>query len=256
MQIGLVADVHYADKEPAGERHYRDSLARLSSAIAHFNESKVDFVVELGDFIDAAPSANEELDYLRRIESVYAQARCPRFHVLGNHCVSTLTKRQFLAECGPPGPACSFDFGGFHFVILDACFRENGEPYGNGNSVWTDSNIPPGELAWLTTELTETHHPTVVFVHQRLDVDDHYGVRQRIEVRRRLEASGKVRAVFQGHNHKNDFTTINGIRYCTLPAMVEGDGNAYALLTLGASGAMRIDGCGRQESRDFVPLST
>jgi len=37
LRIGLVADIHYADKDSAGNRHYRDSLARLSAAVAHFN---------------------------------------------------------------------------------------------------------------------------------------------------------------------------------------------------------------------------
>jgi hypothetical protein len=254
LRIGLVTDVHYADKEPAGKRQYRASLARLTSAIAHFNEQKADFVVELGDFIDAAPSADQELAWLEQIESVYAQARCPRHHVLGNHCVQTLTKEQFLSQCGASRSYYSFDLGGFHFVILDACFRQDGQPYGNKNSEWTDSNIPPKELEWLGADLKTTRRPTVVFVHQRLDVDNHYGIKQRVEVRKRLEASGRVLAVFQGHNHLNDLKEINGIRYCTLDAMVEGEDNAYGLLTLHENGSMRLDGYGRQASVDFAPM--
>ncbi|HOW69983.1 MAG TPA: metallophosphoesterase [Phycisphaerae bacterium] len=248
LRIGLVTDVHYADKEAAGTRRYRDSLARLSSAVAHFNELKADCVVEMGDFIDAASSADRELSWLERIESVYAQVRCPRHHVLGNHCVQTLTKEQFLAQCGASRSYYSFDLGGFHFVVLDPCFRHDGQPYGNKNSEWTDSNIPPTELEWLEADLTATRRPTVVFVHQRLDVDNHYGVKQRVEVRKSLEASGKVLTVFQGHNHLNDLREINGIRYCTLAAMVEGEDNAYGLLTLHENGAIRLDGYGRQES--------
>lgn len=254
LRIGLVTDVHYADKESAGNRQYRASLERLSSAIAHFNQSKTDLVVELGDFIDAAPSADQELVWLEQIESVYAQAQCPRHHVLGNHCVQTLTKEQFLSKCGASRSYYSLDVGGFHFVVLDACFRQDGQPYGNKNSEWTDANIPPKELEWLEADLNATRHPTVAFVHQRLDVDNHYGVKQRVEVRKRLEASGKVLAVFQGHNHLNDLKEINGIRYCTLPAMVEGDDNAYGLLTLREDGSAHLDGYDRQESIDLTPL--
>jgi hypothetical protein len=254
LRIGLVTDVHYADKESAGDRQYRASLARLSSAVAHFNELKADFVVELGDFIDTAASADQELSWLERIESVYAQVHCPRHHVLGNHCVQTLTKEQFLSKCGVSRSYYSFDLGGFHFVILDACFRQDGQPYGNKNSEWTDANIPPKELEWLEADLKATRRPTVVFVHQRLDVDNHYGVKQRVEVRQRLEASGRVLAVFQGHNHLNDLKEINGIRYCTLTAMVEGEGNAYGLLTLRENGRVHLDGYGRQESIDLAPL--
>lgn len=249
MRIGLVADVHYADKESHGTRRYRDSAAKLSSAIAHFNELRTDFVVELGDFIDAGKSADEELSYLQRIEAIYAQAHCWRHHVLGNHCVYGLTKEQFLSQCGAMRSYYSFDVRGFHFMVLDACFRKDGQPYGNRNSEWTDANIPRTELEWLEADLAATRRPTVVFVHQRLDVDNHYGVKQRAEVRKQLEASGQVLAVFQGHHHLNDLKEINGIHYCTLAAMVEGESNAYGLMTLYENGAVRLDGYGRQESK-------
>ncbi|HOB76226.1 MAG TPA: metallophosphoesterase [Phycisphaerae bacterium] len=251
LRIGIVTDVHYADKDTLRERHYRASLTKLAEAMAHFNELKADFVIELGDFIDAAASPEEELGWLKRIDSVFAQARCPRHYVLGNHCVQTLTKEQFLSQCGRDRSYYSFEVGGFHFVVLDGCFRQDGQPYGNRNSEWTDSNIPPAELDWLEADLAQTRRPVVVFVHQRLDVDNHYAVRQQAEVRRRLEASGKVLAVLQGHYHAGDFREINGIRYCTLKAMVESKRNAYALLTLQPEGAIRMDGYGRQESRDL-----
>lgn len=253
LRIGLVTDVHYADKETWKTRHYRASLARLSAAVTHFNEAKADCVIELGDFIDQADSAERELLWLDQIESIYAQARCPRHHVLGNHCVHTLTKEQFLSRCGEKRSYDSFDLGGFHFVILDACFRKDGQPYGNKNSHWTDANIPPAELEWLEADLKRTRRPVVVFIHQRLDVDDSHGVKQQAEVRRQLESSGRVLAVFQGHSHANALSQINGIPYCTLAAMVEGDANAYGLLTLDENGTMHLEGSGRQESRSFAP---
>src|SRR5262245_48118577 len=35
--------------------------------------------------------------------------------------------------------------GGVHFVVLDACFRDDGKPYERKNSKWTDSNIPAAQ---------------------------------------------------------------------------------------------------------------
>jgi len=61
---------------------------------------------------------------------------------LANHCVDTLTKEQFLGTCGASRSYYSLDVGGFHFVILDACFRHDGQPYGNKNSNWTDATSP------------------------------------------------------------------------------------------------------------------
>lgn len=248
LRIGLVTDIHYADKESRGTRHYRASLRKLTEAVGHFNETKADFVVELGDLIDAAESVEQELGWLDRIESVYAQLCCPRYRVLGNHCVQTLTKARFLTRCGMDRSFHAFDTGGFHFVVLDACFRRDGISYDAGNFDWKDANVPPEEIAWLRADLEAATRPAIVFVHQRLDVDDAHGVGNRAEVRELLERSGRVLAVFQGHNHVNDLRTIDGISYFSLAAMVEEDTNAYALLKLHPNGAMRIDGYGRQRT--------
>lgn len=255
VRVGLLTDVHYADKETHGTRHYRDSLTKISSAVDRLNEAKPDLAIELGDFIDSADSVDREIGHLKRIESLFARVRCPRHHVLGNHCVHTLTKAQFLAEVGMIHSYYSFDVGGFHFVVLDACFRHDGEPYGLRNFEWTDANIPPAELDWLASDLQSTRNPTVVFVHQRLDVANHYGIRNQVEVREHLEASGRVLAVLQGHNHLNDLRELRGIHYVTLAAMVEGpvsEGNAYGLMELLANGSIRIDGFGHQEDRQFA----
>src|SRR5690606_9525269 len=55
LRVGLMTDIHYADRQPAGSRYYRQSLSKLREAVAKFNEEKVPLAFELGDFIDAAP---------------------------------------------------------------------------------------------------------------------------------------------------------------------------------------------------------
>ena len=88
-----------------------------------------------------------------------------------------------------------------------------------------------------------------MFAHQRLDVANDYGVKNAAEVRKVLEGSGKVLAVFQGHSHKNDYKEIAGIHYCTLVAMVEGSGaenNGYSTVDLGRDGTIRVTGFRKQ----------
>lgn len=72
-------------------------------------------------------------------------------------------------------------------------------------------------------DLAGTEKPVVVFAHQRLDREpaDSHTVKQAPEVRKILEMSGKVKAVFQGHSHENDLRTVAGIPYCTLKAVGE-----------------------------------
>jgi hypothetical protein len=57
----------------------------------------------------------------------------------------------------------------------------------------------------LTADLRATDRRTIVFVHQGLDVSDDHGVKNAPEVRRVLESTGRVLAVFQGHSHENDY---------------------------------------------------
>lgn len=249
LRFGLITDLHYADKPPAGSRHYRETLSKLAEAAERFQQTKLDFLVELGDLIDAAESVEVELGYLDRIDQDFSKIAERRVYVLGNHCVDTLTKEEFLGRVGQDRSFGSFDAGGFHFVWLDSCFRSDGEPYGRKNSVWTDANVPESERDWLRDDLAATELPTIIFAHQRLDDPGPHGVRNAEQVREILEASGKVRAVFQGHSHQNDLREIGGIPYCTLVAMVEGSGldqNGYAVVELLDDGTIRVDGFRRQ----------
>jgi alkaline phosphatase len=254
VRFGLITDLHYADRPPAGSRHYRETPAKLAEAAERFRRDRPDFLVELGDFIDSAGSVADELAYLKRIDRDFAAISDRRHYVLGNHCVEMLTKEEFLGAVGRGQSFDSFDAGGVHFVVLDSCFRSDGAPYGRKNAEWTDANIPAHELDWLRADLAGNPRKTVVFAHQRLDVGRPYGVRNAPEVRRLLEASGNVLAVFQGHSHKNDYHNINGIHYVTLVAMVEGSGaesSGYATVDVDKAGSIRVHGFRKQKGYDW-----
>ncbi len=254
-RIGLVTDLHYADKPPAGSRYYRETLSKFAEAADRFQREKVDCLVELGDIIDAAESVDVETSYLERIAREFAAAHDRRYFVVGNHCVDTLTKSEFSEIVGQKQTSLSFDLGGYHWVVLDACFRGDGEPYGRKNFKWTDANVPAAELDWLENDLAGTAHKTVVFIHQRLDGEGPHSVKNAPRVRAVLEKSGKVLAVLQGHYHRNDYREVGGIHYCTLAAMVEGSGeenNAYAVLDVLRGDALRIGGFRRQKGYDWT----
>lgn len=254
LRIGLITDLHYADKPPAGSRFYRESLDKLAEAAKRFSETKLDFVVDLGDLIDAADSVEVEQGYLETVNRDFSALSKDRHYVLGNHCVDMLTKQEFLVAVEQERSWYSFDRGEFHFVVLDSCFRSDGEPYGRKNFVWTDANIPHDELEWLRKDLQETAMPVIVFAHQRLDVSTDHGVKNCVDVRSTLEANGKVLAVFQGHSHQNDLNEINGIPYCTLVAMVEGSGetnSGYSTLEIEPNGTLRLTGFRNQNNHEW-----
>ena len=254
LRLGLVTDLHYADKAPAGTRHYRETLTKLEEAARQFERDKPSFLVELGDFIDAADSVDVERSYLKTINRQFSAISKDRHYVLGNHCVDTLKKEEFLGGVAQQKSYYSFDRGGFHFVVLDSCFRSDGQPYGRKNFHWTDANIPTAEIEWLEADLKANNKPVIVFAHQRLDVSNNHGVKNNADVRKVLEASARVLAVFQGHSHRNDLKEIGGIHYCTLVAMVEGSGvenNGYSLIEIEPNGTIHLTGFRKQKSYEW-----
>jgi alkaline phosphatase len=259
LKVGLVTDVHYADADTRGTRFYRESLGKMREAVDALNQRKIDFAVELGDLIDSAQNttAAVETEFLKEIDGEFGRLQAKRHYVLGNHCVATLTKEQFLNTVEQPRSYYSFDKGGFHFVILDACFRKDGVAYSKGNFAWTDTEIPAEQREWLKADLAATKHKTIVFVHQRLDlpVGNHYAIHSSPAVRQILEESGKALAVFMGHSHKNEYAMMGSVHYVTLAAMVEGSGAAnsgYSALNVFADGALKLDGFRKHAEHPWI----
>jgi len=100
-------------------------------------------------------------------------------------------------------------------------------------------NIPDEELDWLRADLAGTDKPTIVCVHQRLDVDVDFlsgnapEIMDNKAVQKVLEDSGVVIAVFQGHDHENAYTMINGIHYIEFDQLVDaGTEPSWAYVTL------------------------
>jgi alkaline phosphatase len=204
VRVGLVTDVHFtdADRRNHCSNCYRWVLPKFADAVAHFRADRHDFVVELGDLIDGGAAKEIELANLSRISGYFSGVRAERHYVLGNHCLMSLSKREFLDATGAHDTHYSFDRGGYHFVILDANFTADGTPYADNNFVFSDANLPDRQLQWLREDLAHTSFPAVIFLHQRLDAlpINPFGVNRASHVRRLLEESGKVFAVFQGRH--------------------------------------------------------
>jgi predicted MPP superfamily phosphohydrolase len=257
-RFGIVTDCHYADAETAGTRFYRESLNKLSECVDLMNSEKVDFLIELGDFKDQnrPPIEKNTLSYLQTVEKVFSKFYGPTYHVLGNHDVDSISKRQFLnrmknTNIDSSRSYYSFDHNGMHFVVLDANFRADDADYDHGNFNWTDANIPPKELLWLRNDLASAPGPVIVFIHQLLDGEGPVYVKNAEQVRHILESSGKVLAVFQGHHHSGSYNYIAGIHYYTLKALVEGQGaenNSYAIAKVHPDSSITVTGHRKAQS--------
>ncbi|HOV78109.1 MAG TPA: metallophosphoesterase [Sedimentisphaerales bacterium] len=259
--FGIVTDCHYADANPAGTRFYRESLEKLSECVERMNAERIDFLIELGDFKDQDTPAVESrtLTYLREVEAVFRRFQGRRYHVLGNHDMDSLSKKQFLDHVENTGIEAgrsyySFDVQGLHCVVLDANYRSDGRDYDHGNFDWTDANVPVHELDWLRQDLAACEGPAVVFIHQLLDGKGAVYVKNAPEVRRVLQESDRVLAVFQGHHHEGAYSRIEGIHYYTLTGVVEGSGlenNSYAIVELKRDHDLIVTGYRKAVSRNL-----
>lgn len=258
LTIGLVADLHYAPMT-VGTRYCSESLTKLQAAVESFQERNLDFVVCLGDVIDHSETIEGELGCIREVVQALDVLAAEKHFVLGNHDVSELSKDQFLSACGSKNSYYSFDCRGVHIVILDSNFNPDGTSFAPGNLEWNDAWIGEKQICWLRDDLASAGDmPVLVFSHANLDhrvlktgaLNAHI-VKDAVKVRQVLESSGNVKGVIQGHDHGGNQSTINGIPYIGLRAMVEGSGpdqNAYAICSLMTDGEILLEGFGQQPS--------
>ena len=210
LRFGIVADVH-KDLMP-------DADERLEKFISEAQERDLDFIIQLGDFCMADP---KNKDFL----SIWERFKGPRYHVLGNHDMDRNSKQEMLEFWTMPKTYYSYDFQGFHFVVLDANFiYQEGQfiDYERSN-FYIDSNyrtyIDDTQIEWFEADIEATKLPTIVFSHQSLW---HYqwGVKNRLSLQKIMEAhKEKVICCMNGHNHLDFHHHQNGIDYIEINSM-------------------------------------
>jgi 3',5'-cyclic AMP phosphodiesterase CpdA len=225
VTIGIVTDLHFGPEARLDGKlrkltHLAGPLAR--EFVARMNELGPDFIVNLGDDIE---DESREADLARYGEclGILREARAPLVNVAGNHDTIHLNRDDLSRFWQRSGPLYySFDQGGWHFVVLHTLERKD-----------VDVSLPERQLEWLRTDVAATAAPVVVFMHHSASeqsLDDsrwwpgrsHLAlVRERAELRRIFEQSGRVRAVFNGHLHWNHLDVIRGIPYVTVQSLTE-----------------------------------
>jgi 3',5'-cyclic AMP phosphodiesterase CpdA len=233
LTFALCTDLHFGP-----EALYKGKLRKLSAhagrLLGDFVERmnrEVDpaFIVNLGDDIeDESPEA--DLARYGACMDILGRAKADLVHVAGNHDTVHLAAPALLGLWArradglpkPSGLHYAFDRAGLHFVVLHT--RE-----------LKDRNITVGEeqLRWLEADLAQTRLPTIVLMHHSA-ADQHLVgnrwfegraniclVQERKDLRRILEASDKVLAVFNGHLHWNHLDVISGIPYVTVQSLIE-----------------------------------
>ena len=262
LRVGIFADLHAHDTDSPIEglvmTRYRE---RLQACIDAMNAWPADLMIQLGDFVNGRFVIGAEFGDPARIpmiledaEAIYAQFSGPRWHVLGNHDIEDLSKEEVLERVNAEWTYGSFDAGAYHFVILDAQYTTQEDDLSHAGWV-VQGYVPSFQLDWLRTDLSETSRPTIICVHQRLDVEFDFRtggpeIANFEEARAILEKSGVVIAVFQGHDHDGAYSLIDGIHYVTFRALIdrkEPTPPSWAMVTLDpVSRTIDIKGEGEQ----------
>lgn len=226
MRFALISDVHLGPPARFGGKLRKlsgDAPALVRAFVERMNTLDApDLVVNLGDVIE---DESRELDRARYGEFValLSGLHAPVLHVAGNHDRVGLTDDDLRALWRHGGPLhYSREVGGVHFCVLATEETKD-----------VAVRLPAEQLAWLERDLSAARAPAVVLMHhpaseQRLEGNRWFEraphicrVAERRELRRVIEASGKVLAVFNGHAHWNHLDVIAGIPYVTLQSLVE-----------------------------------
>ena len=245
LRIGLVTDIHHGPDVDV--RVGSAAPALLTTFTRRMREDfHPDLIVDMGDRInDIDPDADKAR--LAEVRQMLEAASVPILYAWGNHDLINVPVAEGRGILGKRGDFETRDVGGYHLVVLnsqDPTIEQIG------------GTLSDSQLDWLEQDLKDGASPTLVFCHHPLDEQDpsrhwyfthhhnHALCRNRARARAVLAASGRVKAVFNGHMHLNTVEVIDGIPYVTLMSLVDsgittGPSGCYAEIT--ASDAAGIE---------------
>jgi 3',5'-cyclic AMP phosphodiesterase CpdA len=226
MRFALISDVHFGPLA-----YHEGKLRKMTHQAGALTRRFVDrmngieqpeLVINLGDVIEDKSRA-EDLENYGRFIDIMRELEAEVIHVAGNHDTVHLTEddlRRFWRSTDPL--FYSRDFGGIHWVVLRTVEIKD-----------TAIHLPEEQLVWLEAHLKDAPFPTIVLMHHPasdmvlegsrwFETQPHIcRVAERKRLRKILEQSGKVIAVFNGHVHWNHFDSISSIPYITLQSLTE-----------------------------------
>jgi hypothetical protein len=242
VSFGFITDTHHdPNKATSLGKYYQDAVNKVTDSVAAFNaRNDLSFVFQNGDFIDGSADAATALTDLATIKGVFDGANVAKYHNVGNHELSTLTKAQTLGVTGQPDKWYSFVATGtdgatkITVIVLDGNFTADDDTADldpstpSGSTDYTRSPfisyIPPTQRAWLADTIASSAYPCIIICHYPVFYNYpgafSWGLTNAAAVRSIIDASGgKVIACVCGHIHDNFIRLLNGVSYVTLDAV-------------------------------------
>ncbi|MFZ5981598.1 MAG: metallophosphoesterase [Candidatus Zixiibacteriota bacterium] len=163
-----------------------------------------DFVITVGDMIDGY--VDDTLVMNRKWEEftgIVEPLSMPIYYTPGNNDIfSDLSEAWYPGHIGRR--FYSFDYNGLHFIILD------------NSRVETSTELPAGQMAWLTKDLTDHQNAAYTFVFMHKPFWYLTTAENKPDTLHTLFVTYGVDAVFTGHYHDYFSGEYDGIKYTSM----------------------------------------
>ncbi|MBK9389125.1 MAG: metallophosphoesterase [Bacteroidetes bacterium] len=266
FSFGIIADVQYADADPAGTRYYRSSITKLREALSSFRKDSVDFVITLGDLIDRDIKSYDPL--LKIMDS----SGLKFYNVPGNHDYSADMghKRRLPAEYIKKPGYYSFSYNSFRFIFLNgneiSVYSTNNKAKISDaealldtmkkkkelNAVEWNGGLSMKQLAWLDGQLKNAalkKEKAFIICHFPVFPENVHNLLNYKEVLQILEKYHNTVAWLNGHNHAGNYGNTNSTHFVTFRGMVETEKqNSFARVDVYRN-KIWITGSGREKSQ-------
>lgn len=272
LRFGVIADPQYVDADPhvGLNRHFRESLLRITQAVETFNGRELDFVITLGDLID------RDWDSFDAVLPLYRPLRHRALFLAGNHdfSVDPAHLGAVHKRLGMPAPYHDLLIRGHRIVILDGNEVSTfalppGHPRheiaaarlaamkaaGAHNAESWNGSLSEAQFAWLEQVLDDAvadGEPVLIFCHYPVSPRNVHDLWDAPRMLALLERYPSVRAYLNGHNHAGNEDTRGSTHFVTFKGMVDTpDSTAFAIVSL-FEDRLEIEGFGREPSRTLT----
>jgi len=251
VSFGLITDAQYVDAEPEGERHFRESIPKLRTAVADLAKEKLPFTLHLGDVID------RDFSSFATILPLFRPLGHPVRHLLGNHDfeMTEAQKPKIVPTLGMPDDCYTSIESGVKFIMLDTndvstyehpegsaedlaaetLLRELSTAGANNAKPW-NGGLSQTQLQWLDKELTASDagkQPAIICGHHPLLAEEGHHAWKNRDIIAIIERPPSAQAYFCGHNHTGGETVLNQVPYITFKSLLHELGiTAYSVVRL------------------------
>ena len=266
FSFGVIADVQYADKEPAGTRYYRLSVSKLKNALNAFRLDSVDFVITLGDLID------QDIRSYNPLLNIMDSSGLKFYHVSGNHDYSVDPEdKERLPQVYTQKPGYfAITHKDFRFIFLNGneistysnasktkikeaeYFLDSLKSRGEQNAVEWNGAVSKRQLKWLDDQIREASlkkNKVFLICHFPVYPENIHNLLNYKDVMSVMEKYNNCLAWFNGHNHAGNYGKINKTHFITFKGMIETENlNSFARVDV-YNNEIWIIGSGREKSQ-------